>query len=57
MENGMPYGGVNIMGGHIIMKSELISFRDTLPLSSQESHYRCPAPTQIPFESAQFHKL
>lgn len=46
MENGLP-------------GSELTSFRDTFPLSSKESHYMCPAPTQIHFEfsTAQFHKL
>lgn len=36
---------VNIMGGQI-PGSELTSFRDTFPLSSKESHYTCPGPTQ-----------
>lgn len=48
---------VNIMGGQI-PGSELTSFRDTFPLSSKESHYTCPGPTQhFEFSTAQFHKL
>lgn len=35
-----------------IPHSEVTCFGDVFPLSSKESHYACPAPTQIPSEFA-----